>query len=125
MESLTTKITKEGSKDVYFTQFRRKGSLKKLIKYLRSDNVPHLHEFPGVKSVSVTNTGDTKTNGFAKIIRSPLPYSSLVNTYLGTTTIEVKYDVAYDDNILTSVCLNPKLLQGLFNFTEKIGRAHV
>ena len=117
MDSLNTIITKEGSKDVYSTSFTRKGSLQKIILYLKSHNVPELEDFPGVKSILVE---DKETDGFIKVIQSPLPDSVAVNTYLGCRSINIEYDIAHDETMLVSVCKNPPILQGLFNFTENL-----
>uniref|UniRef100_A0A6C0BDH1 Uncharacterized protein n=1 Tax=viral metagenome TaxID=1070528 RepID=A0A6C0BDH1_9ZZZZ len=115
MSSLEIKTSREGKKDVYKTTFRCKGSLKKVVEYLKGTEMPVISQYPEVGVIDVDSSND---GVITKIIRSSLPDTEAVNLYLGCKFINIKYDIAYDENTLVSVCKNPDILNNLFKFTE-------
>jgi hypothetical protein len=109
--------TKDGKKSIYKTTHRMKGDLKKIIEYLKSDKTPYSQKYGNVRVHSIIEKEECN---FERHVISPLPNSTIVNSYLGTTEIVIKYDIAHADGILISKSKNPEIIQGYFNYTELI-----
>jgi len=119
MESHNITRQIKGNHCIYKSNFESKGNIKKLKEYLMSSEMPSLSGFLEVNHVSITQNDEDK-NVFYKTIRSNLPDDKIIKTWLGKSTIDIKYEICFDDTMLVSKCVNPKDLQGIFNYTEVI-----
>lgn len=115
-QSIKTIQYKEGRRVKYCTTFTSSGSLFKIIDYLKNDSSPIIAN--GIKVVSVSYNDNEKT--IKRTMTSPLPQTTLVETFIGDIPINVDYDIAYNDLILVLKAVNPDSISTFFKFTEEL-----
>lgn len=106
------------TKILYTSTFRKKANFSKILSYLKSDKIPNLPKYGISTSLGINEIDD---NNFHRITRSPLPpIDSLVKYLVPFDDIVVIHDIAHDEDTIISICRNPNILQGKFNFTENV-----
>lgn len=106
------------TKIVYKNHFKVKGDVNKVLEYLKSTKVPDVEGFEKSRFIGNEILND---KSFRRVIRSKLPPVDSVAKHLITFEyVDIQYELAHDDGIITSICRNPLQLQGKFNFTEEV-----
>lgn len=106
------------TKIVYKNHFRIKGDFNKLLSHLQSDKLPDVKGFETARLIKLEKVND---KSLKKIVRSKLPPIDSFAKHLVTFDyVDIEYDLAHDDGIITSICRNPSQLKGKFNFTEEV-----
>lgn len=108
---------KNSHKKLYETKFYKKGSLQKILDFLKSNDT-----IPGT-SVTVISTQYREEDGIhciEKITTCPLPNNTIVNSFIGNTPVHVKYEIVYssEKKMMVFTSRNPDILDSVFRFDE-------
>lgn len=108
-------IKKPGSrKSKYLTKFEMKGSISKIVEYLKTNRSP---ENSGIRSISTSVISDSEIE---RIMTCPLPNDSVISAAIGSEPVYVKYEIAHGNGILVSKATHPEILDNFFKFTETL-----
>lgn len=88
------------------------GNVLKIIDLLKSNN--------NITSESSVVSTVCEGSKIKKLIRSKLPNKTEIKLLLGTSDINVIYDIEFTENIIAIVCKNPKVLNSFFKFKEEV-----
>lgn len=115
LNSIRTFSYKEGRKIKYSTNFETSGELSKIVDSLKNSNDINIS---GIKTLKISEDDDKKT--IKRIMTCPLPETDIVKYLLSDISIEVIYDIAYNDNMLVIKAKNPHVVDKFFKFDEEL-----
>lgn len=106
--------TNLGRKSIYKSEFIKRGSLQKLVEYLKNK------EKVTINGISVVNVFEINECEIKRIMKSSLPFGNIISSIIGDVDINVVYDIAYNDKILVSKAMNPSIINNYFKFNEEL-----